>query len=122
MRKLDNHRQRTAVILERQRLMVPFLRDVLERAGHGDVLALRSASARTLQRVRPDVVVLSVDTPGARPLELIRRTRRETPGARLVIITRCDDPLWNALARALGADVILGSTADRQDLFSAVSA
>jgi DNA-binding NarL/FixJ family response regulator len=102
--------------------MVPFLRDVLERAGHRDVLALRSASTRTLHRVRPDVVVLGIDMPGARPLELIRRTRRETPGARIVVITRSDDPLWNALARALGADAILGSTADRHDLFSAVSA
>jgi len=122
MRQPETHRQRTALIVERQRLMVPFLRDVLERAGHGDVRALRSASTRTLQRVRPDVVVLGIDMPGARPLELIRRTRQETPGARIVVITRCDDPLWNALARALGADAILGSSADRQDLFSAVSA
>jgi DNA-binding NarL/FixJ family response regulator len=114
--------QRTALIVERQRLMVPFLKDVLERAGHDGVFAFRSASARTLQRVRPDVVVLGIDTPGGRPLELIRRTRRETPEARIVVITRTDDPLWNALARALGAHAILGSQADRSDLFSAVSA
>jgi DNA-binding NarL/FixJ family response regulator len=116
------HAQRTALIVERQQLMVPFLRDVLERAGHDDVFASRSGSARTLQRVRPALVVLGIDTPGAKPLELIRRTRRETPGARIVVLTRCDDPLWNALARALGADAILGSTADKHDLFCAVRA
>jgi len=121
MRQLSFPR-RTALIVERQRLMVPFLRDVLERAGLGDVLAVRSASARTIHRIRPDVVVLGIDLPGARPLELIQRTRRETPAARIVVITRSDDPLWNALARALGADAVLGSTADRQDLYLAVSA
>ncbi len=102
--------------------MVPFLKDVLERAGHGDVFAFRSASARTLERVRPDSVILGIDAPGARPLDLIRRTRRQMPSARIVVITRSDDPLWNALASALGADVILGSKADRNDLLTAVSA
>jgi DNA-binding NarL/FixJ family response regulator len=101
--------------------MVPFLKDVLERAGHDDVFAFRSASAKTLQRVRPDLVVLGIDTPGARPLELIRRTRHETPEARIVVITRSDDALWNAMARALGADAILGSQADRNDLICAVA-
>jgi hypothetical protein len=37
------------------------------------------------------------------------------------VITRAEDPLWNALARALGADTILGAQADRNDLARAVT-
>jgi DNA-binding NarL/FixJ family response regulator len=118
----ESHPPRTALIVERQRLMVPFLRDVLERAGHGDVVAHRSASARTLQRLRPSVVVLGIDTLGARPFEVIRRTRCGTPAARIVVLTRSDDPVWSALARAVGADVVLGPKADRNDLLAAVAA
>jgi DNA-binding response OmpR family regulator len=100
--------------------MVPFLTDVLQRAGHADVVAYRSVSATTVRRARPDVVVLDVDTPGAKPLEMIRRARRNT-SARIVVLTSRDDSAWNAMALAIGADRILGPCADRQDLFTAVA-
>jgi len=112
---------RKALIVERQRLLVPFLKDVLQGIGVCDVVAYRFAGPRTLQRLQPDVVVLGVDAPGARPLELIRQARKERPSARIVVITRCDDPLWSSLARALGADVVLGSLADRHDLSVALA-
>ena len=113
-------RARKALIVQAQRLMLPFLTDVLQGAGLGDVVAFRSPSATTVRRVRPDVVVLDVDAPGARPLELIMRARRHTD-ARIVVLTRSDDSAWNALALAIGADRVLGPRADRQDLFTAVA-
>ncbi len=101
--------------------MVPFLTEVLQRAGVADVVSYRSASATTVRRARPDVVVLDVDSPGTKPLELIRKARLHS-AARIVVITRSDDSAWNALALAFGADRVLGPRADRQDLFSAVAA
>jgi len=112
---------RRALIVERQRLLVPFLKHIAEGAGLAEVVAYRTASPRTLHRVRPDVVLIGIDGPGARPLELIRRTRREMPTARIVVITRSDDPAWSALAQALGADVVLGPRADRHDLCTALT-
>jgi DNA-binding NarL/FixJ family response regulator len=113
-------RLRKALILEGQRLLVPLLKDVLARAGLHDVVVYRNASERTMRCAHPDVVVFDVDAPGARPLEQIRAARRQTR-ARIVVITRTDDPNWNAMAKALGADTILGARADRHDLFTAVA-
>ncbi len=100
--------------------MLPMLRDVLAHAGLDDIVVYRKASERTMRCARPDVVVVDVDSPGIRPLESIRAARQHT-SARIVVITRTDDPGWNAVATALGADTILGARADRQDLFTAVS-
>jgi DNA-binding NarL/FixJ family response regulator len=110
------------MIIERQRLLVPYLKHVLQHAGVEDVVAYRNAGKRTLQRVRPDVVILGVDTAGTRPLELIRQARAEMPWARIVVLTRSDDAAWSTLARALGADAVLGSAADTRDLSLALAA
>ncbi len=112
---------RKALILQGQRLMVPLLKDVLERAGLDNVIVYRNASERTLRNARPDVVLFDVDRPGSRSLERIRAARSQTR-ARIVVITRTNDPAWNAVARALGADAILGACADRHDLFTALIA
>jgi DNA-binding NarL/FixJ family response regulator len=109
------------MIVEGRRLMVPLLKDVLLRAGLEQVVVYRTASERTMRSARPDVLVLDVDGPSARPLELIRNARRCT-NARIVVITRVDDRAWNTVAHALGADAILGARADRHDLLTAVAA
>jgi len=111
---------RKALIVQGQRLMVPFLADILRNAGVAEVVAYRCPSPNTVRRARPDLVVLDADLGGSRPLELIRRTRTLT-NARIVVVTRADDSAWNALARAFGADTILGPRADRHDLFTAVA-
>jgi DNA-binding response OmpR family regulator len=100
-----------ALIVERQPAMVPYLREALERAGHGAVGAVRSASKATLRRTVPDTILLG---PGmtVRPFNAIRRIRRARPTARIVAITYHDDPLWKALALALGADDVLGPNDD----------
>ena len=112
---------RKAVIVQGQRLMLPFLADVLAGAGVANVVAYRCASSQTLRRAKPDVVVLDADAGGAEPFELIRRARSQTP-ARIVVITRTEDRAWNAVARAVGADAVLGPRADREELFTAVAA
>ncbi len=108
--------QRTrALIVERQPALVPYLRDALERAGHGAVVAVRSASTAALRRTVPDTILLG---PGltVRPLVTIRRIRRARPTARIVAIAYHEDPLWKALALALGADDVLGPNDDCETL------
>jgi DNA-binding response OmpR family regulator len=104
-----------ALIVERQTALVPYLREALERAGHGAVVAVRSASMATLRRTLPDTILLG---PGmtVRPFEAIRRIRRARPTARIVAIAYREDPLWKALALALGADDILGPNDDCETL------
>ncbi len=104
-----------ALIVERQAALVPYLREALERAGHGAVVAVRSASTATLRRTLPDTILLG---PGmtARPLVAIRRIRGARPTARIVAIAYHDDPLWKALALALGADDVLGPNDDCETL------
>jgi DNA-binding NarL/FixJ family response regulator len=108
------------LIVERQAFFVPFLREALEHAGHHTIVVSRSVSALTLQRVRPHTVVIGVHGLGPRPLETIRLTRRQRPSARIVAIVLRDDPAWSALARSLGADSVLGPSADHGRLAEAL--
>jgi len=110
---------RTAAIVQAQPLMVPFLRDVLRCTGHSHVVTHRCASAKRLRRAKPDVVILDIEAANAEPLALIRSIKLNAP-TRIVVNAGHDDPVWNALARAVGADAILGPSADRQDLVAAV--
>ncbi len=119
--KSPPHRTPTALIVEQQRLVVPFLASVLRNAGVHTVVAY-GATRTAFARTKPDVVILGMDMSAVRPFELLRRTRRATATARIVVITRCDDPAWNAVAYALGADTILGPSADSRALASAVLA
>ena len=111
--------RRNAAIVQAQPLMVPFLTDVLRCSGHSQVLTYRCASAKRLRRAKPDVVIMDTEAANAAPLALIRRIKLNAR-TRIVVIAGRDDPAWNALARALGADAILGPSANRQDLFTAV--
>jgi DNA-binding NarL/FixJ family response regulator len=110
--------RRTAAIVQAQPLMVPFLTDVLRCTGHSRVVTYRSWAKR-LRRAKPDVAILDAEAANATPLALIRRIKSNAR-TRIVVITGHDDSVWNAVARALGADAILGPGADRQDLFTAV--
>ena len=110
----------TALIAERQRLLVPYLRAVCERSGFRPVSC--SPTDHALARVRPVAVVLGFEIPGGRPLEAIRRVRQVRPDATLVVLVRRGDRAWAAMARALGADAVLGEDADGIALAAALRA
>ena len=97
-----------ALLVEREPALVPFLRDVMREAGHGAVVASKSVSVRTLRRTRPATILIGPGAGRVRPLDAIRRIRRECASARVIVVAYRNDPAWNALARALGADVVLG--------------
>jgi two-component system response regulator RegA len=111
---------RTALLVEPQQLLVPFLTAALHAVGvHATVAPRPTASA--LRRANADVVILGMDMLRGRPLDVIRRTHRARPDARIVVLTRRNDPAWSALARAVGASVVLGPTADAAAFAAAVA-
>lgn len=108
-----------ALIVERHPFLESFLRHELQRAGH-DVVVSRSASAATLTSVCPATIVIGLSGSGRRPLEAIRRARRERADAHILAIVDRDDPAWKALALAMGANVVLGPADGRATLMKAI--
>ncbi|WP_436794776.1 response regulator transcription factor [Actinospongicola halichondriae] len=58
-------------------------------------------------RARPDAVMVDLFLIGEDGLWLLRRLRRDLPGARLVAVTGSSDPVLHAEATAAGADAVL---------------
>lgn len=110
-----------AAIIEPQALFVPYLVATLRRTGLDVVRAAPHIRSRNLTRLAPDVLLVGIDDVRA-PLTVIRRLRRLLPTARIVLYTHCADRAWAALARAMGADAVVGPTDDEQGLVSACTA
>jgi len=110
-----------AVIIEPQALFVPFLAQALRRSGVAVLGSSGCAHPAALLRQRPDVVLVDVDHVAA-PLGCLRALRAALPAARIVAVADCPEPAWTALARAAGADAVLGAAADEDVLGSAILA
>jgi|GEM_PF-2310357 len=107
-----------AAIIEAQTLFVPYLVSTLRRQGLDVVRAAPRIRCRSLARIAPDVLLVGVDELRA-PLVTLRRLRRLLPGARIVLFTHSADRAWAVLARAVGANAVVGPTDDEGDLVSA---
>jgi DNA-binding NarL/FixJ family response regulator len=120
-RSIVKPRTKSAMVVGGWRLFDPLLCDLLRRAGHERVIVSRSGGRATLERVRPDVVVVMAQAGADRPLEAIRRVRSAAPDARIIVLATDEDSLWFSLARAMGADETIGSGAAGDELLSAFS-
>lgn len=110
-----------AVIIEPQALFVPFLAQALRRRGVAVLGSSGSSHPKALLMQRPDVVLVDVDHLAA-PLGCLRDLRAALPGARIVAVAQDPEPAWSALARAAGADAVLGAAADEDALGGAILA
>lgn len=108
---------RRAVVVEPQSLFVPFLIETLGAEGLTVVDTLAAPSPAVLTRLQPDVLFLDVDWPQSPPLSCIRRLRQLLPLTCIVLYTREVDPVWRALALALGAHAVIGAE-DGPDVLS----
>src|SRR5579859_863599 len=108
-RSIVRPRTKSAMVVGGWRLFDPLLCDLLRRAGHQRVIVSRSGGRATLERVRPELVVVMAQAGADRPLDAIRRVRAAAPDARIVVVSTEEDALWFALARAMGADETIGS-------------
>ena len=100
------------LLVERQSLFLPYLRQLLERDGARVVSSGPLPSARRLLQLRPDVVCVDVDHLKQSAFSGIRNLRRALPKTRIVAYTNQSDPAWTALAKSVGADIVLGPEAD----------
>ena len=108
------------VLIERQSLFPPFLRETFEASGARVSVAGPRPTAAALRRIDPDVVCIDVDHLEAAPLLALRALRRTLPGRPHRRLRQPADPLWVALALSVGADAVLGPQAGVSDLLEAV--
>ncbi len=100
------------LLIERQSLFMPYLKQLLARDGARVVSSSPLPSGRRLLQLRPDVICVDVDSLKQSAFSGLRRLRRALPQTRIVAYTNQSDPAWTALAKSVGADVVLGPEAD----------
>lgn len=94
------------------------LRMLLDQEGDLEVVgeAEDAASAtRKVEKRKPDVLVLDLQMPGAKPLEDVPRLLEMLPGMRIVVLTMRNDPLTaREMLRAGASGYVLKQAADAQ--------
>jgi DNA-binding NarL/FixJ family response regulator len=113
--------RKRVLIIEPQALFAPYFADTIATIGFEVVGVDASPRARTLRRLRPDIVVLDAGHLAA-PLRTVRALRARLPDAHLVVYAPLADEAWPLLARGVGADVVMGPRADEPDLLAALAA
>jgi DNA-binding NarL/FixJ family response regulator len=107
------------LLIERQALFTPYSSRLLEGDGARVVSSARLPSKRRLVQLRPEVVCIDVDHLKQSPFSGLRSIRRALPAARIVAYTNQADASWSAMAKSVGADIVLGPESDEAALVSA---
>jgi two-component system invasion response regulator UvrY len=93
-------------------------------AGEGDIDVVDARDAETGLAVftaeKPDVTVVDIGLPGVSGFELTRRILESDPGARIVIFSMNDDPIFAARAIQMGAKAYVTKNDDPYLLLTAV--
>lgn len=110
-----------ALLIEPQSLFAPYFVATIEAQGLAVVGVVPRAEIRMLRALVPDIVIIDADHLPTPPLRLLRGLRRHLPHAHIVVYVHGADPVWPALARSLGADVVMGPRADESDLIAALA-
>lgn len=111
-------REITVVLADDHNVIRAGLRSVLEREADLRVIGEAENSAGALRLAadrRPDVLVLDLQMPGARPREDVPKVRETSPETAVVILTMQNDPrMARDLMRAGASGYILKQGAERQ--------
>jgi DNA-binding NarL/FixJ family response regulator len=110
-----------ALLIEPQALFAPYFAGVIAGAG-SDVTVSERAPKRLLRSLKPSLVVFDATGTDAAPLRMISGVRASLPNTRIVIFARIAEPLWAGVAKALGADAVIGPKASESDLLAALRA
>jgi DNA-binding NarL/FixJ family response regulator len=97
-------------------------RALLAEADDMDMLEARdAATAQTVHASeRPDVTVIDINLPDVSGFELARRIVARSPGARLLMFSMNDDPMFAAQAIECGARGYFSKSDDPQDFLTAI--
>ena len=109
-----------ALLIEPQSLFAPYFTGVLEGAGSSVTVTgrLRKQAVRALD---PTLVVVDAAGTDQAPLRVISRLRETLPHARIVVFARAFEPIWQTMAHAVGADAVVGPSANESDLLAAIA-
>jgi two-component system, NarL family, invasion response regulator UvrY len=93
-------------------------------ADEPDVVLLEAPDAETAERVfaaeRPDICLIDINLPTVSGFELARRVLQQDGGARIIMFSMNDDPVFVARAIEIGAKGFVSKTGDPQDLIEAI--
>lgn len=93
-------------------------------AGEGDIEVVDARDAETglaaFVTQKPDVTVVDIGLPGVSGFELTRRILEADPGARIVVFSMNDDPIFAARAIQMGAKAYVTKNDDPYLLLTAV--
>ena len=86
----------------RRTLMLEDGIEVVGTAGSAD------QAVEAVRRLGPEVVLMDMSMPGADGLEATRMVKEEAPGLSVIILTAHDTESYEAAARRVGADAVVG--------------
>lgn len=93
-------------------------------ADESDVLLLEAPDAESAERIfateHPDICLIDINLPTVSGFELARRVLAQDAGARIIMFSMNDDPVFVARAIEVGAKGFVSKTGDPQDLIEAI--
>lgn len=112
------------LIIDDNRMFQRHARRFLDQA-ETDVATIEAASDAAdglahAQALQPDVILLDLSMPGAGGLDVIADLRAAVPDARIIVLTRHDDPLYADQALQEGADAFVSKLHMTTDLVDEV--
>jgi two-component system invasion response regulator UvrY len=93
-------------------------------ADEPDVIILEAPDAESAERIfvteHPDICLIDINLPTVSGFELARRVLAQDAGARIIMFSMNDDPIFVARAIEVGAKGFVSKTGDPQDLVEAI--
>ena len=112
----------TVLVVDDAAFVRHWCRDVLTRAGHSVLEAANRAEAVQLfSELRPDLVVLDINMPGASGIQTLGELRQIDPRARVLMLTAIAEKEIVLAARRLGALGYLKKPTSSERLLASVN-
>jgi DNA-binding NarL/FixJ family response regulator len=93
-------------------------------ADEPDIVLLEASDAESAERAfvaeQPDICLIDINLPTVSGFELARRVLAQDAGARIIMFSMNDDPVFVARAIEVGAKGFVSKTGDPQDLVEAI--
>jgi DNA-binding NarL/FixJ family response regulator len=100
------------VVVERLRAMLSELREI-ELAGQARTVPEALHAVRSL---RPDVVILDLQMPGGRGMDVLKTVQREQPGSAVIVLTNQSHSQYRKKCLENGARSFLDKSTDFQEV------